>query len=223
MIVSELKPVDEIAASLDKEKKVFIVGCGGCADACETGGHEDIEKVAAALKEKGKEVTGAQVIDFLCNKTLVGSRLMRKEAEILAAEAVLVCSCGIGVQAVANMVSKRVLTCTNTIAMGGTQGLWPSSERCNECGDCLLSQTGGICPLTACAKGLLNGQCGGAKDGKCEVTPERDCGWQLIYSRLKEIGREDLAVSTEPALRDYRNFEISDEHRKTTYWALEVE
>ncbi|MFH1421874.1 MAG: methylenetetrahydrofolate reductase C-terminal domain-containing protein, partial [Planctomycetota bacterium] len=126
-------------------------------------------------------------------------------------------------QAVANMAAKRVLSGTNTISMGGKQGLWPSSERCNECGDCLLSYTGGICPLTACAKSLLNGQCGGAKNGKCEVTQERDCGWQLIYNRLKEINRLDLAVEFEPALRDFRKLEITDSNRKTTHWALELE
>jgi len=45
--------------------------------------------------------------------------------------------------------------------------------------------------VTICAKGLVNGPCGGTDDGKCEVSREKDCAWTLIYRRLEALGRLD--------------------------------
>ncbi len=129
-------------------------------------------------------------------------------------------TCGIGVQAVAKVVDKVVHPAANTVSLGGLQGLWPSDERCQACGDCALDYTGGICPIAFCAKGLLNGPCGGAQDGKCEVDPEKDCGWQLIYERLEKIGRlENLKQIHKP--RDHSKMLPSKDLRQTYVYDLE--
>ncbi|MGB2823296.1 MAG: methylenetetrahydrofolate reductase C-terminal domain-containing protein [Phycisphaerae bacterium] len=222
MNATERKPPEEIIESLAGVEKVFILGCQGCPIGCETGGQPWVDEMTAALKEAGKEVTGSALIDMICNKAIVGIRLGRVIEQVAAAEAVLVGSCGIGVQSVGNMVGRLAVPAMNTICMGDYQGLWPSQERCAECGECMLAQTGGLCPITLCAKGLVNGMCGGTgDDGSCEVSPERRCGWQMIYERLEALGRlDDLRRDNAP--RDFRKRDISDARRKTIFWALEV-
>jgi len=222
MIVTERKPVEEVIESLEHEQSVFILACGGCPEGADTGGQKEIEFLSDKLREEGKQTPGGMLVDFLCNKVLVGMRLSRRRETVLSADAILVVSCGIGVQATGAMVPLRVVPALNTLSMGGVQGLWPSSERCGECGDCVLDTTGGICPITTCAKGLLNGACGGSQGGKCEVDPEKDCGWYLIYERLKKLGRLDDLKRIQP-LRNYRNMEFPMERRHSIYWALEEE
>jgi len=174
------------------------------------------------LAGAGIEVTGTALVDMICNKAVVGIKLGRLVDRVRAAEAILVGSCGVGVQAVGNMIGRLAVPAMNTICMGDYQGLWPSEERCAECGECLLAYTGGLCPITLCAKSLVNGPCGGTgDDGSCEVSPERPCGWHMIYERLKRLGRvDDLRRFQSP--RDYRKREISDANRRTIRWALEI-
>ena len=181
-----------------------------------------VDELTGLLSQNGKEVSGNVLIDFLCNKALVGSRLIDHLEKLKKTQAVLVVSCGIGVQSTANMIDIPVVPSNDTLSSQGMQGLWPSSERCAGCGTCYLALTGGICPITTCSKSLINGMCGGQHDGKCEVENERDCGWNLIYNRLKEIGKLDN-LKLIPTLRDYRKMDVSDKERKTTRWALEKE
>ena len=188
MLYSEQKPFDEIIAFMEKDKNIFIMGCEGCAQSSGSGGPQQVEEMKQKLAEAGKNVTGTKAIDFLCSKALVKSELKGKIDQLKAADAVLVLTCGIGVQCVAAAVNKPVYPGCNTVNMGGHRGEWEGTERCNECGQCLLYYTGGICPLTACTKSLVSGACGGANNGKCEVSKDRDCGWELIYNRLKERG-----------------------------------
>jgi hypothetical protein len=220
MVVTEKKPFLEIVQSLASDRQVFIVGCLGCPEGARTGGEAEVMSLKAQLEEEGKDITGTIMVDFLCNKALVGIRLSRKEKYILDSDSVLIVSCGIGVQATGAMVPRRVVPALNTRSMGGMQGLWPSSERCGECGDCMLDDTGGICPISTCSKSLLNGPCGGSRDGKCEVHPDKDCGWNLIYERLQENGRLRNFMKSQP-LRDYRKMDFPMERRGTLYWALE--
>ncbi len=191
MILSKQKPWDEISSSLDGENNIFILGCNGCAQASGTGGPAQVEEMKSKLEEIGKKVTSSAVIDFLCQKALVKSRLRNKIEPIKVADSILVMTCGIGVQAVAAVTNAVCHPACNTINLGGIRGEWQGSERCIECGDCLLDYTGGICPLTACTKGLTTGACGGASQGKCELSPDKDCGWELIYTRLKSTDRLD--------------------------------
>jgi len=221
MLVSELKPWEEILGYLDGESKVFIVGCKGCAEVCQTGGEAQVLEMKQKLEQQGKTVTGYTVVDFLCDRALVKLRLRALEEEVMAADSLLVMTCGVGVQATAAVVNKVTHPACNTMNLGGARGEWRGTERCRECGDCLLDITGGICPLTACSKGLINGPCGGAKDGKCEVEPDvRDCGWHLIYQRLKKLNRLDK-MKTIVAPKNYSKMEPPKQLRSTIMWALE--
>jgi len=191
MIYSEQKNFDEIIAYLEKDNNVFVLGCNGCARSSDSGGPKQVEEMKQKLEAAGKKVTGAKVIDFLCEKALVKSDLKGRVDQLKAADAVLVLTCGIGVQCVAAALNKKVYPGCNTVNRGGIRGEWEGIERCYECGQCLLYHTGGICPLTACTKSLVSGACGGANHGKCEISQDRDCGWELIYERLKERGLLD--------------------------------
>ncbi|HDH96746.1 MAG TPA: 5,10-methylenetetrahydrofolate reductase [Proteobacteria bacterium] len=220
MLRSEWKPFEEIVGYLDGVDKVFILGCDGCANASGTGGLPQVLEMKAKLTEAGKEVVGYSVIDFLCQKALVASRLRAKEKELESAGALLVLACGVGVQAVAAVVPKPVVPGCNTVSLGGLRGEWQGTERCMECGDCLLAYTGGICPLTACSKGLNNGACGGAKNGMCEVSDDKPCGWELIYKRLKELGQLDRLKTFLPP-KSYAKARPRNEWLKSSIWALE--
>ena len=222
MIVTEEKPLSEVLEAMAGDDKVLIVGCAGCPEGWQTGGPAKVAELADTLRAKGKEVVDTVMIDFLCNKALVGLRLARCLDALKAADAVLVVSCGVGVQATAAMVDKPCHPALNTISSGGAQGLWPSSERCQECGNCVLSLTGGICPITTCAKSMLNGPCGGSHKQTCEVEPNRPCGWYRIYDRLKAQGRLDNLKKL-PDIRNYRKMDVPMKARSTIRWALEVE
>ncbi len=222
MLVTKEKPLAVLLENIGEEETLFIVACGGCPVGAETGGIGRARALAKELEARGKKVPGCREIDFLCNKALVGVKLGRVVEKLDGVDSLLVMSCGIGVQAVANMVDMPVHPVLDTITMGFHQGLWPSSERCGECGECKLSDTGGICPVTACSKSLLNGQCGGAKDGMCEVHPEKPCAWQQIYERLAQQGRLDR-IRKLAEVRDYNKMNFPMEMRRTTRWALEVD
>ena len=220
MIRSEQKPFEEIQGYLEGEKKVFILGCDGCAQASQTGGMPQVLEMKEKLEGAGKKVTGSCVIDFLCQKALVASRLRAHEDAVKEADSLLVMTCGIGVQAVAAMVNKRVHPACNTIPLGGSRGEWRGEERCMECGDCLLDYTGGICPLTACSKRLINGACGGATNGNCEVSKDKPCGWELIYKRVRDLGRVDLLKQYIPP-KTYGKMRPRWDLLASSVWALE--
>jgi hypothetical protein len=203
MIYTENKPIDEILEAIGKEKSIFLLACNGCAETCETGGEKALWAIKTELEKAGKKVSGTALVDFLCNKVLVATRLAREMDRLEKADSILVLTCGIGVQAVSKVVDKVVHPGANTVSRGGLEGLWPSDECCQACGECVLDYTGGICPIVFCAKQLLNGPCGGSQDGKCEIDKETDCAWQLIYDRLKKLNKLDnLTAVKEP--KDWR-------------------
>jgi Na+-translocating ferredoxin:NAD+ oxidoreductase subunit C len=188
MLYSEQKNFDEIIAYLEKNNSCFVIGCNGCAESSGSGGPKQVAEMAKKITDAGKKVAGTKSVEFLCSKALVKSSLKGKIEQIKAADAVLALTCGIGIQCVAASVNKPVYPGCNTVNRGGIRGEWEGTERCNECGQCLLWHTGGICPLTACTKSLVSGACGGANHGKCEISKDQDCGWELIYNRLNERG-----------------------------------
>ncbi len=222
MNATERKPIEEIIQSLEGAETVFILGCKGCPIGCDTGGQPWVDELTGALEGAGKSVSGEALVDMICNKAVVGIKLGRAVLQLKQADAILVGSCGVGVQATGNIVARRAVPAMDTVCMGDYQGLFPSAERCAECGECMIAYTGGLCPITLCAKSLVNGTCGGTQDdGSCEVSPERPCGWQLIFERLEKLGRlEDLMRYA--AAKDYRNRDITDANRRTIRWALEV-
>ena len=220
MLLSEQKPFEDILGYLEGEKSVFILGCNGCAQSSGSGGPEQVAEMKKKLEEVGKKVTGTKVIDFLCEKALVKSGLRGKVDEVAAADSILVLTCGVGIQCVAAAINKVVHPGCNTVNLGGSRGEWQGKERCYECGQCLLDYTGGICPLSACSKSLVSGACGGASNGKCELSPEKDCGWELIYNRLKEKGQLDkLKLVVDPL--DHGKLTARPEMLSTSRYALE--
>jgi len=220
MLFTQNKPIDEVLESLGAESKIFLLACNGCAEVCETGGEKALSAMKAELEKAGKTLTGTALVDFLCNKVLVAAKLSQVMDKIKEADSILVLTCGVGVQVVSKVVNMVVHPAANTVSLGGLQGLWPSDERCEACGDCALDYTGGICPITSCAKSLLNGPCGGTHDGKCEVDSEKDCGWQLIYERLEKIGRLDNLKKFHKA-RDHSKMFPSKDLRETSFYDIE--
>ena len=198
MLITELKSKETIQSLI--HGKVFIINCHGCKE-IRFPEHE-ADAMQKELVEAGI-VTGIITTDYVCNPENLTLRLQRHAAAIEAAETVLVFSCGVGVQTVAShLENKRVCAACDTYALPGFQGVTPLEYDCGQCGECYLNLTGGICPITACSKSLLNGQCGGAKDGKCEVDPNMECGWERIQRRLAQIGRLD-ALKCPVQIRNY--------------------
>lgn len=199
MVITVQKPIEEILEHL-KEQKIFLVGCAQCATICHSGGEPEVKEMKKSLEEKGKVIVDWIVLDPGCNLPKARTELRKKQKALDESESILVLSCGLGNQVLTEITKKIVHPGCNTLCIGaevktslGPKGLIPNfEEQCSLCGECILETTGGICPLTRCSKGLLNGPCGGAKDGKCEVDKEKDCGWQLIYERLKELGMLEL-------------------------------
>jgi ferredoxin len=191
MLISEQKPLEEILSSLDGERAIFLIGCKGCAEGCESGGEQQVLEMKNTLEGQGKAIAGFSIIDMVCNETLTRMKLKPHQKEVEAADSLLVLTCGIGVQTVAAVVDKVVHPGCNTLSSGGAHAEWKEAERCLECGDCILDFTGGICPIARCSKHLFNGPCGGSQGGKCEVDPSIPCAWQLIIEKLTKMGRLD--------------------------------
>lgn len=193
MITAERKPIDEIRTMIGPYKRVLVLGCGSCVAECAAGGEKETGMLASALRMANKMDHREVVIQ---EKTL--DRQCVKDFVILLGDivdqydAVLSLGCGAGVQAVAEMFSEiPVLPALNTQFLGETrdQGYWV--ENCLGCGDCVLHFFGGVCPLARCSKQLLNGPCGGSREGKCEINPEVPCAWQAIIDRLDRFGSLD--------------------------------
>ena len=198
MLITELKSKEVLLTQL--KGKVFVLNCHGCRE-IRFPEHE-ADAFQAELTAAGV-VTGIFTTEYICNDENLAVILKAHAAAIEAADTIAVFSCGVGVQTVAAMYpAKRVVACCDTYALPGYQGVTPLEVDCKQCGECFLNLTGGICPLTACSKSLVNGQCGGAKNGKCEVDPNMECGWERIYQKLKKIGRLD-AMKCPVQLRNY--------------------
>ena len=171
MIITQKKPLEEVLAMVGDAKTVAVIGCGLCASTCQTGGAPEVEAMKQTLEEAGKTVVVTDVADACCMK--LGVRAKCKAISAAAPECIVCMSCGDGVQTIAkNCTGIPVYPANNTMFLGEVArvGIW--EEACKMCGDCVLGTTGGICPITQCAKSLVNGPCGGQKNGKCEVNPE---------------------------------------------------
>ena len=198
MLITEMKATETILSEITG--KAFVINCHGCREI------RFPEAEAEAFQREliaGGVVTGVITTDYICNPENLDIRLAKYADEIAAADVLLVFSCGVGVQTVAEKFpGKKVVAACDTYALPGYQGVTPLEHDCKQCGECFLNLTGGICPLTACSKSLVNGQCGGAKAGKCEVDPNMECGWERIYQKLKKIGRLD-ALKCPVQVRNY--------------------
>ena len=195
MIIAERKRFEEIRSMLAGYKKILVVGCGTCVTICWAGGEKEVGILASQLRlasnKVGDELTILETtVERQCEREMVEE----VKDKVQQVEAIVSMACGVGVQTMADMFEgKPVFPALNTTFMGMPEGEGVWTEKCGGCGDCMLYWTGGICPVVRCAKGLLNGPCGGTRrGGKCEIDPEKDCAWVLIYRRLEKQGRLDL-------------------------------
>ena len=193
------KPLEEIIQYLDKCQSVYIVGCGTCATVCHTGGKAEVAEMKDKLEASGKKVTGWMVIPTACDE-LTRDALRENAEDINAADCVLAMTCAIGVQTIALHLkeARPVYPALNTLFLGTEDSPGHFIEACMQCGSCVLGRTAAICPLVRCAKSLLNGPCGGSAEGKCEISPDVPCAWQLIYDRLAEMERLEEMDEIEP-------------------------
>ena len=198
MLITEMKQKDALLPHLDG--KAFLLICHGCKEVHFP--EKEVDDFKAELLAAGK-VAGHLTTDYICNPENLQLRLENHADAIEEADVIVVFSCGVGIQTVAQMYpGKKVIAGCDTYPLPGFQGVTPLEYDCKQCGQCYLNLTGGICPITACSKSLINGQCGGAKNGMCEVDPNMECGWERIQRRLAQVGRLD-ALKCPVQLRNY--------------------
>ena len=189
--ITKQKPFEEIKQQLEGFDRVYIAGCGTCSTMTRTGGKDEVLEMRKRLQELGKLVTGWIVIPTACDE-MTEAAIKENNGAIQNAASILVMACALGVHKLSTYIDKPAIPALDTLFIGIEDAPGCFQEVCAQCGQCILGETAGICPLTACHKGLLNGPCGGTNNGKCEVDKEKDCAWALIYERLKEQGRLDL-------------------------------
>jgi ferredoxin len=201
MIVGEQKPLQEIKELIGDGKKVLVAGCGTCVAVCFAGGEREAEILTSALN-LSFQVDGQpkDIEEIMVQRQCEWEYVEPLADKIVEHDVVVSLACGIGVQTlVERFPDTWIVPGLNTTFLGmpQEQGIWV--ERCQACGNCILAVTGGICPVARCSKQLLNGPCGGSQNGICEVDPDMECAWQLVYDRLSRMGRLDLMVAFQPA------------------------
>ena len=195
--ITKQKPLEEIEQLLEGLERVYIIGCGTCATMTKTGGIDEVKEMEKQLQDKGKLVTGTTVIPTACDE-MTETTIGENKAAIQNADSILVMACALGVHRVSLYNKQPVIPALDTLFIGIEESPGNFREVCAQCGQCILGEMAGICPITTCHKGLVNGPCGGTNDGKCEVDKDKDCAWTLIYQRLKEQGRLDLMHKYQP-------------------------
>ena len=211
----KLKAADELAGVLAGADNVFVLACNKCFKEFETLQEPDCEAFVKIAEEQGKTVTGTAKIDFLCNKTQTDRKLVDLIPD--GTESIFVVSCGLGVQTIADIAEVPVYAACDSLNYTGHHGMALTKKACDACAQCYLSMTGGICPIVDCSKSLVNGQCGGAKNGKCEVSPDKDCAWEKIQQRLAAQGRLSELTAQPVQIRDYSkvNFKVINDYVKS--------
>lgn len=198
MLITNLKTKEEILPFL--KGKTLLISCLGCKEV-----YFPLNEVNEFKKElkNNSEITEDIITDYLCNPEYFTARFEKHKDKMEKSDSVLIFSCGVGVQTVSDILkNKKVFTGCDTIHLPGFQGITALEYNCDQCGECLLSYTGSICPITACSKSLLNGPCGGAKNGKCEVDKNMDCGWEKIFKKLEKLGETNKTTDI-VKLRNY--------------------
>ncbi len=200
LIVAQPKSFTEIKSMVGNYSRVLVAGCGTCVAVCLAGGEKEAGilatqlKLAATTENRPLQVSAATV-ERQCDREFL--QLFRDR--VSEVDAIVSLACGAGIQFLAEMYPEvPVFPGVDTSFIGVAEGAGVWTERCKSCNQCYLGITGGICPVTMCAKSLLNGPCGGPKNGKCETDPERDCAWVQIIDRLKKQSRLDLLMDIVP-------------------------
>jgi ferredoxin len=203
MIISKSKEKQDVINMLGGVQSVFLIGCSECASLCGTGSPEALAEMKQSLEDIGKKVTGTFVAKTGCQVLGTKVELKGNKEEVEAADAILVMSCGAGTQSMVEVFKdKKVYPANDTAFLGNMTRFQHFDERCSMCGECIIDKTGGICPVTTCPKGILNGPCGGTNNGFCEVSPDIECAWAKIYARMERTGELDKMKEIIPP-KDY--------------------
>lgn len=193
MIVAQRKSIPDLLEIVKEHEKILVLGCGTCVTVCLAGGQREVSIIASALRMAAKLKGLPLQVEELTIERQCDNVFLEQAAEAIKRnDAVLSLGCGAGVQALAERYANKPVYAgldTTFIGILEERGVW--TEKCAACGTCVLAEYGGICPITRCAKHMLNGPCSGSREDRCEVNPERQCAWQLIYQRLKNIGQLD--------------------------------
>ncbi len=192
MIISKQKEFKEILKNA-REHNIFIIGCGKCATKLHVGGENEVLEMKKRLSKAGKNIVGWTVLNSACNISS-WQEVISQNPGIGKSDALLIMSCGGGVSIISKFSEMPVYPALDTESLGGALCEEILKEQCGMCGDCTIWEYGGICPVAMCPKGLLNGPCGGAVEGKCEVG-ERECAWDEIFERLKKLGKLEYLES----------------------------
>ncbi|MEE8399198.1 MAG: methylenetetrahydrofolate reductase C-terminal domain-containing protein [Desulfobacterales bacterium] len=204
MIVGEQKPLEEIWGMIKDHRKVLVFGCNTCVAVCHQGGNKEAEILASMLRMKAtQDGVDIEITHSGIERQCEHEFFETAEEEIQQTEAVLTTACGVGVQFMAEKYPKQIYPGLNTTFLGAVEKLGVYTERCQACGQCILGETGGICPVARCAKRVLNGPCGGSTDGKCEISKDLDCAWQLIVDRLRLLGRLESDYEKLTPIKDW--------------------
>ena len=209
-----LKAAEELRGLLSGTDNIFVIACNKCYKEFASTQEPDCQEFLKLAEEMGKTVTGVAKADFLCSKVKT-EKLVKSIPE--GTESVFVISCGLGIQTVADLVKIPVFSATDSLNYTGHHGMALTKKACDACAQCYLTMTGGICPIVDCSKSLVNGQCGGSKNGKCELDPGKDCAWEKIQKRLQEQGRLSELTNQPVQIRDYSkvNFKVISEYVKS--------
>lgn len=189
--ITRQKPFEEITGLIAGFDRFFIIGCGTCTTMTQTGGMEQVADMKERLQEMEKRVTGWTVVPVACDE-MTGVSMEDHSHALGEADCIISMSCALGVNRMCAYLDRPVIPALDTLFIGVEDIPGSFHEVCAQCGQCVLGETAGICPITACHKGLLNGPCGGTNNGKCEVDAEKDCAWTLIHRKLEEQGRLDM-------------------------------
>ena len=210
-----LKAENELREVLAGIDDLFVIACAKCFKEFDTLQEPELDQFLAIAKDMGKTVTGTARPDFLCNKTKAEAKLASMIPE--GTKNIVVLSCGLGIQTVADVTGMSVFAGTDSLNYTGHHGMALTKKACDACAQCYLNITGGICPIVDCSKSLINGQCGGCKDGKCEVSPDKDCAWAKIQARLEKQGRLNELTAQPVQLRDWSkvNFKVINDYVKS--------
>lgn len=205
MITAEQKPLEEIVEAIASFDSILLVGCNECVTVCSAGGRKEVGLLSSALNMASlKTGKSLQIKEHTLERQCDPEYVEELVSMVDGVDVIVSMACGCGVQEVARRFKdKPVLPALNTTFMGASEGPGIWAERCKGCGNCVLGLTGGICPIARCAKRLLNGPCGGSSGGKCEISDDQECAWQLIWDRLKALGLTDRFEEYMPA-KDWR-------------------
>ena len=212
--ITKQKPEEELERLLEGLGRIFIVGCGTCVTLTQTGGEPEVRAMKEHLAKQGKLITGTMVLPVACDN-LTGEAIKEHGQKMDQADVLLIMTCAFGVQTIARHVKKMVVPALDTLFIGKETSVGLFDEICTQCGTCVLGETGGICPVTSCHKGLVNGPCGGTNNGKCEIDTKKDCAWTLIYNRLHELDCLD-------AMRRYQEPRNHQGEPKPGKWSLKA-